>query len=783
MCLDDYMGIEKLNAPKAVLGRKRYVHDNEIPLRDWTKIESKCAQVRVAATGSEEQWRGLLSIARLCKTDKYEGDDLCHKLSEVDPRYSPSDTDHKLETMADQLAGTDGMPYACSSFDKMNPGVCQQCLSYNRVKSPIVLGIIDIAEDMVKPDLDRALPQITEAKRETKSEKKTKDSSQSEDDEDAKHVVPEGGRFAITDDGLVMSYTVYDKESNSYTDHNELICKQKLYPLEIILGKNIDGNTQFSYLWRVEPDKGKTNDAIIGGEVFTKVGELVAVFAGLGVNIIKSTNHQHFAQAMRSFISSARDEFEPKQVKKHLGWYDDCMVYGAKTITKSGDIRRSILNGEMQSLVNETLTEAGTYEKWRESIKPYEDRDQPLPQMVLATAFAGPLIQFSTIKGVLISLVGESGCGKSTMQEVAASVWGNPRNQLQNAVGTKTGDTVLSVTRWMGGLNNLTVHLEELSNMSDSDASDLAYLITQGAEKNRMQQAKDDGYKRSLGMSWKTMVTCSTNEAIRDKISRSKLDHMAESMRLIEITDIPTIQADWAGTGDKLEGVRENYGHAGEMYVTELMERKPQLKDEMKVEVDQINHDLDTRSPERFWVQGIAAILIGARIATEAGIFPFNLDEIREYLYRQITIQRSYNHTADLKSQTIFADMMNDILSETLVVADSGLNETCEVRKMPFSKLNARVDTRKNLVWISTRRVSQYAKENQLSVTNILQDARENQFLRSATAVRVTLGKGVPDLPSTQSMCYELQLPSEIIDSVAAPQKPDIKEILEGVVK
>lgn len=741
---------------------------DEIPLRYWDKIESKCEQLRVAATGSEEHWRGMLSIARLCKTDDLGPIDLCHELSSADPRYSEADTDKKLYTLERQLDGTDGMPYSCAKFDQLNPDVCKHCHHYEKIKSPIVLGLPDVMDDM---DTDNTnLPKILEAVVQMELEE---DESDEDSHYDQSIDQGEDEKFMMTDYGLIMNKVTIN-EQGEYQTREILICKQRLFPIGIIHDTDGMDNKVFNYMWRVDLGKGQVNDAIVSADVFTTVPALVGMFSKLGVNIVDQNNFKFFAQAMRSINSRAREKLKPIKINNSMGWRPNEFIFGKKTVDSQGTVRKSVLNEEMRSLTKDTLYAKGTLEQWQTAVAPYQDEKNILPQIILGVGFGAPLVYFSAIKGVLISLVGESGCGKSTMQEVSASIWGNPASQLQNAVGTKTGDTVLSMTRWMGGLNSLPVHLEELSNMSDEDASDLAYLITQGSEKNRMQRGVDEGLKRTLGLTWNTLVTASSNESLRDKIARYKIDHTAEIMRILEISDIPIIEDGWGSDAQTLEGVRDFYGTAGEVYSEELMRRRDSLRDDLQKRIDTINRELQTSSPERFWIQGIACILHGIDIASDLGLFKFNKGKIKAYLYKQVILHREVAVSNDVQRSSLFADMLNEILGETLVVKDSGIEGSpCEVIRYPNHIVSARMDVRSGEVFISSKRMKKYSRDNKVSLGQLIDNAHENGYLESYETSRQRLGSGVSQIASTQIMVYQFKLPAPMVNHLAIPTTED----------
>ena len=106
-----------------------------------TDIGHGCKQIKFLAEDqknvSEPLWRAGLSIAQYCN----DRDVAVHAISKHHEEYDPDSTEKK----ANRIKG----PYQCVTFEKFNPGGCDECPHKGNIKSPIVLGI-EIAEDTVK---------------------------------------------------------------------------------------------------------------------------------------------------------------------------------------------------------------------------------------------------------------------------------------------------------------------------------------------------------------------------------------------------------------------------------------------------------------------------------------------------------------------------------------------------------------------------------------------------------------------------------------------------------
>src|SRR5262249_34227693 len=80
----------------------------------------------------EPLWYANLGIFAHCKN----GNALAHEYSSGYPDYTPEETEKKLEQWQSNAG-----PTTCEHFHKLNPSVCEPCQHWQKITSPIVLGI------------------------------------------------------------------------------------------------------------------------------------------------------------------------------------------------------------------------------------------------------------------------------------------------------------------------------------------------------------------------------------------------------------------------------------------------------------------------------------------------------------------------------------------------------------------------------------------------------------------------------------------------------------------
>ena len=103
-------------------------------------------------------WRSALSIATHC----VDRDDAIHKMSSEHPNYTEGETERKALDI--------GAPHLCTTFERENPGGCDDCPNKGKFKTPIMLGVeIAKAEEFDEGDetegvqiLDTVFPPLPE---------------------------------------------------------------------------------------------------------------------------------------------------------------------------------------------------------------------------------------------------------------------------------------------------------------------------------------------------------------------------------------------------------------------------------------------------------------------------------------------------------------------------------------------------------------------------------------------------------------------------------------------
>lgn len=332
--------------------------------------------------------------------------------------------------------------------------------------------------------------------------------------------------------------------------------------------------------------------------------------------------------------------------------------YDGKVFTGTGEEPAAI--GD--SVTARQYTPCGDLAPWKEAAAIITDQKRPEMDVLLASAFAAPLMIFTGENGAIISAFSaESGIGKSTAMMVAQAVWGHPVTGKQDLA-----DTPNSVIRKISQLQSLPLYWDELKG---GDAIrglvNFVFQIAQGKEKSRLSA---DHQQRDPG-SWKTLVVGASNDSLLGFVAAATKSTTAGINRVLEFVVRPPTPgvgptlapSDVARAVQKLES---NFGGAGRVYAEWLGKNHAEANKLVGKLQSQLHERLETTREERFWVATIATLIVGANIANRLGLT--RIDERAMLGFLAMTMHDLRNTrretTNDLTSNDAIADILHQFL-------------------------------------------------------------------------------------------------------------------------
>lgn len=329
--------------------------------------------------------------------------------------------------------------------------------------------------------------------------------------------------------------------------------------------------------------------------------------------------------------------------------------YGGTVFTPNDDRPAANPNPNIQ----QQYTPVGERQPWIDAAKMITDQKRAGLNVILASAFAAPLVRFTGQRGLLISSYSlESGIGKSTAISVAQAVWGNPVKGVQ-----QLNDTQNSVINKLGEIKNLPLFWDELKTEEDTRRFvNLAFQLSSGKEKSRLTS---QSIQREVG-TWETMMLCASNDSLIDFITRATKMTTAGLMRVLEYTVTPGVigQIDKTKASLLVSALNDNYGMVGLDYAEFLGRNHPQINADMEVVSTRFSKLLNTDAEERFWHAAVVCIYQGAAYANQLGYTNIDLADLENFLVDAVKNMRKErsSQTVDMRKQINVSNIISQYL-------------------------------------------------------------------------------------------------------------------------
>ena len=273
-------------------------------------------------------------------------------------------------------------------------------------------------------------------------------------------------QFKMTDDGL----TVEGKASGGVPIRISA-------PFEVLGESRNPGSLDWGKMLRFHDGDGKLHDLVVPNAIMQ--GEpviLCSLLASEGLVI-----HPDHKKYFLSYVAGVQSKRRVKVVMR-TGWHEiegqKYFVLKDETIGPKGT-ELVVLDGSAVG----PYEKKGSLESWQNSVGQLV-ANHFLPILAMSAAFAGPLLDPAGQYGGGLNFFGASSTGKTTIIQVAASVWGR---------GSSAGGYVRSWSTTRNGLeavaasaNDTVLILDELSVLDAREAGPAIYALANGTGKSRM---------------------------------------------------------------------------------------------------------------------------------------------------------------------------------------------------------------------------------------------------------------------------------------------------------
>lgn len=581
-------------------------------------IAERCLQAKtsLANNGLGDQYPlwylGFISLAHFCK----DGDVVAHDLSRGDPRYDPHKTDAALQQAAaeHQRKGT-GAP-TCAHFERSRPGICQSCPHFGKVNTPYTLGTAD-------PDGD----------------------------------LPDG----------------YKREGN----HIVRMAKDEgtsLKPIEVVAGDaympvldRIGNDRKLTFIY--DRAGSKSVVAVMQSAVPVDTKEGMRFFGPQGVTLYDH-NAKEFGRFIVAWIDKLRDmRAERAEPTPAFGWsvrsdntYAGFAV-GSMLYKSDGTVEPA--PGGDENIIR-MFQPRGSLDAWKQACN-FVIGGRPDLQVLVAAAFAAPLIEFTGHSGFIMSAWSrDSAIGKSSALQIGTTVWADPGAMYH------LKDTDNSILYRIGQTKVMPAYWDEVS-LTDPDDEmkfvDLLFQLGQGKEKSRLNA---NSTLKTSG-DWKTILCTTGNRPLMDYVIKRRGDTNAGAVRLFEFLIEHPQMAHRAEATQMIATAGKNCGNAGRVYAEWLAKNPDKARAYVLDVTKRLEGELQGQASERFFLAGMACLIVGAALATANGLAQFDIPAMTAFLkdsFEKLRVGRKRNlpiGAGVFDIERILASFVSDYAADRLV--------------------------------------------------------------------------------------------------------------------
>ncbi len=632
------------------IGKKKQALNSDLfgghdyPPSSAAQAASKCqalAEVRDSGGNVPEPvWRAALGLIKFCT----EGEELAHEWSRGHAGYDPYETQEKFERWA-------GGPATCSLF--ASHGMCNGCQYAGKITSPIRLGI----------ELPEQPPTQAPVQRELVAE--------------AAPVQPEPER---TGDGLLVLPPLPESMRQSFAYRNGTlffkyeddegvpqllaVCQEYIVPYAVVrpLGDAKQGNKAMLKCWRYTLANTREEITLPFAAMATGGKDLVVAFGEMGIAVEGGPMTKY----MKNWIAELKLQSEDSLSVERMGWQGNDFIVGATRYTAEGRAPAS-LSGQLKSYAT-AFAPTGTLEDWVRLIdEAYNRPGQEQFQFIMACGFGAALLPFvGDYRGIIVSAVSyKSGQGKTTAQRAAMSIYGDA-SRLETAFGRQTQNALYEK---LGAMGNLPFMIDEVSNIDSATLADMAYAISQGIQKDRLQK---DGAMRAQREPWQTLVLTSGNRSLIQALAADGSAREPEMRRIFEfpfqvVSDLPKSKADRI-----FRELSRHSGVAGPVFVDYIVRNRSTVQALVEAVSDKVNELFALKREERFWGAAITAALAGLQIANKLGLVGFTVKAVTPWVRAQLEDLRGAVLSGSGDEYDLLNRLMVDLNFDLWVTSDHG---------------------------------------------------------------------------------------------------------------
>ena len=317
-------------------------------------------------------------------------------------------------------------------------------------------------------------------------------------------------------------------------------------------------------------------------------------------------------------------------------------------------------------------------------------------------------------------------------------------------------DTLNAKIHRLGVMNNLANTIDEITNMSGMEFSDLAYSISQGRSKDRMKGQSNELRKNNT--KWQGITLCSANASFYEKLGVAKSSPDGESMRLLEYRIEPNnLIAMEVGKQMFDHQLRENYGHAIDIYAQYLVSNLESAIGLMRQIQAKIDKEVQFSQRERFWSGVVACNIAGGLIAKSLGLHDYDMKLIYEWVKTMLGEMRQEISPPRHDTSHILGEFMNSHINNAVVV-NGNVDARTKMESAPImepkGELMMRYEPDTKELYISVKAFRDFCVRTQTNYKGTLKELQKSGMYKDTVNKRLSKGMKVAT-PAVRALHFD----------------------------
>jgi len=555
---------------------------------DITAIADECKVVQEAVnTGGKDHdrrhWINLVSLAAK-NHDETFGRSAAHAVSSQHPDYDADEVDGKF----DEFRNSEIKGYiTCEKLGLEHRSLCQSCAYYQKIISPAkIQGLLRSKATAIEPHQFNGAIIDSLYFNSEQGIRRLRLGTETADPMVWTGVRIDAIQLELLDGDSKQEYLAFECGASDRANHNR----------------------------RISVD-------------IKRLQSVTSMATALGENsvIIGHDQQKGMQKAMVSWVEKLRKDATRTIRYTRLGWTEsrDGFVLGEWLYRRDGE--REPIQDTLSNLRNHnTHGSSGYYDELINNIISNEHR--PDAHALIAAAFSSVLLEIIGASGIALNFYSiRSGFGKTTLSNLAASIWGNPRDLMFTL-----NDTENSVIRRIAILNNIAAFYDELQITPDNARAviNLIFRLNSNMEKSRL-----DGSSRVQERGdWRTPMIFTTNYSFIDLIRKNRSGRggdagLARVMDFV-LSPLPDNARDhMAEVAMVLPKLHENNGWPGHKFVPYVVANQDNIEKRLTQTINllvRLTQQQDNSVFSRNQIFIGATMLVAARIVNVNNIFPID---------------------------------------------------------------------------------------------------------------------------------------------------------------